>query len=151
MNGCTHHSARSADERGSHTTLAGTQSQSVSRCRSPRHHAPFTPPFRSIRDLTLTSRAILSRVFFVLVFLFFLFSEKVREEGLFLGYNLSVFLDIILKLIKINIFFLRERVCKSFGQVFIFFWNCDAFQRFFRTFAREIWIFSNLYKYIYII
>lgn len=36
----------------------------------------------------LASRAILSRVFFVLVFLFFLFSEKVREEGLFLGYNL---------------------------------------------------------------
>lgn len=46
----------------------------------------------------LASRAILSRVFFVLVFLFFgkFDLEKVRE-GLFLGYNLSVFLDIILK------------------------------------------------------
>lgn len=107
---------------------------------------PLTTAPRAIHSavpIDPRSHAYLSRDSFSCIFRSFIFFgkfdlEKVREEGLFLGYNLSVFLDIILKLIKINIFFLRERVCKSFGQVFIFFWNCDAFQRFFRTFAREI-------------
>lgn len=147
-------SGMSAHTRGDRTKEAATRhsrglSQSVSRCRSPRHHAPFTPPFQSIRDLAyLTSP--LARFFFVLVFLFFFSfflenSKEVREEGLFLENNLFRFFDIILR--GDDFFFLWERVLdRFFSKKKMELWR-------FSTFLSNIcagnlnFVFSNLYIY----
>lgn len=117
MNECTH-SGRS-DERGSHTTLAGTQSvsQPMPLTTAPRAIHSAVPIDPRSRLLHLASRAILFRSCFSLFFSFFLENskepEEVREEGLFLENNLFRFFDIILR--GDDFFFsLRE----SFGQVF---------------------------------
>lgn len=102
MNECTH-SGRS-DERGSHTTLAGTQSvsQPMPLTTAPRAIHSAVPIDPRSRLPHLASRAILFRSCFSLfLFSFFLENskepEEVREEGLFLENNLFRFFDIILR------------------------------------------------------
>lgn len=100
MNECTH-SGRS-DERGSHTTLAGTQSvsQPMPLTTAPRAIHSAVPIDPRSRLSHLASRAILFRSCFSFFFSFFLENskepEEVREEGLFLENNLFRFLfDIV--------------------------------------------------------
>lgn len=122
-----------------------TRGDSVSQSADAAHHGTTRHSLRrSNRSEILLTSPRLSRDSFSFLFFSFFFSffflenskepEEVREEGLFLENNLFRFFDIILR--GDDFFFFEREFWTGFFRKRK--WNCDAFQRFFRTFAREI-------------